>query len=332
MKKLFLYLFLVSSLVSSTQYTGTIGVTNIILPAGTATSASYTFLSTAYNQDPVYSGAVDAINGASLTLADFSLANYEDNELTQSAHLLRVVDGNADGNADLNSTVNGMVFPVIGHVGDVVTINATPTEVSTYLALYDGVEIIQANTLDSLFGTGDDFVGLSGKPSSGDNILIWDTFGWKTYFHYNDKWQTFGTRSDQKATIIYPDEGMIYVRRSTSPLILSFSGYIPNSVQSYLPPRDFKFLMSNPFPVAMTLSELIDTDSNWESNTSVIDADQILLWTGSAWSIYFHNGSDWINSLTGQIDDKSIEAGSSFMILRSQSLNVSEGYNKIDLP
>ena len=143
MKKLFLYLFLVSSLVSSTQYTGTIGVTNIILPAGTTTSASYTFLSTAYNQDPVYSGAVDAINGASLTLADFSLANYEDNELTQSAHLLRVVDGNADGNADLNSTVNGMVFPVIGHVGDVVTINATPTEVSTYLALYDGVEIIK---------------------------------------------------------------------------------------------------------------------------------------------------------------------------------------------
>ena len=34
----------------------------------------------------------------------------------------------------------------------------------------------------------------------------------------------------------------------------------------------------------------------------------------------------------GDLDDKSIEAGSSFMILRSQSLNVSEGYNKIDLP
>ena len=91
-------------------------------------------------------------------------------------------DGNADGNADLNSTVNGKIFPVIGHVGDVVTINATSTEISTYLALYDGVEIIQANTLDSLFGTGDDFVGLSGKPSSGDNILVWDTFGGRPIF------------------------------------------------------------------------------------------------------------------------------------------------------
>ena len=331
MKKLFLYLFLVTRLISSTQYTGSVGVTNINLPAGSSTSASYTFLSTAYNQDPAYSGTIDAINGASLTLADFSLANYDDHELTQSPHLLRVVDGNADGNADLSSTVNGMIFPVIGHVGDVVTINATSSEISTYLALYDGVEIIQANTLESLFGAGDDFVGLSGKPSSGDNILVWDSVGWKVYFHYNNKWQTFGTRSDQKATIIYPDEGMIYVRRSDA-LTLSFSGYIPNAVQSYLPPPDHKFLMSNPFPVAMTLSELIDTSSNWESSNTVIDADQILVWTGSAWGIYFYNGSDWINSLTGEIDDKSIEAGASFMILRSQSLGVSEGYNKIDLP
>ena len=103
-------------------------------------------------------------------------------------------------------------------------------------------------------------------------------------------------------------------------------------MQSYLPPRDNKFLMSNPFPIAMNLSELIDTSSNWESSNTVIDADQILVWTGSVWGIYFYNGSDWINSLTGEIDDKSIEAGASFMILRSQSLSVTEGYNKIDLP
>ena len=331
MKKIFLCLFLVSRLISSTQHTGVVGVTNINLPAGSSTSASYTFLSTAYNQDPAYSGIVDAINGSSLTLADFSLADYEDNELTQSPHLLRVVDGNADGNADLSSTVNGMIFPVIGHVGDVVTINATPIEISTYITLYDGVEIIEANTLDSLFGTGSDFIGLSGKPSFGDNILVWNSFGWKVYFHYNDKWQTFGTRSDQKTTIIYPDEGLIYVRRGGA-LTLSFSGYIPNSVQCYLPPREEKFLMSNPFPIAMTLSQLINTSSNWESNNNVVDADQILTWTGSAWSIYFHNGSNWINSLTGEIDDKSIEAGASFMILRSQSLSITEGYNKVDLP
>ena len=331
MKSILLYLLLTVTSLASTQYTSSVGATNIDIPVGTQASPSYTFMSTAYNQDPAYAGTIDAINGAQITLADFDLAGYDDNELTQSGHLLRVVDGNADGNADISSTVNGMVFPVIGHVGDVVTINATAAQISTYLALYDGVEIIEANTLESLFGVGDDFVGLSGKPSSGDNIYVWNSVGWKVYFHYNDKWQTFGTRSDQKATIIYPDEGLIYVRRSDA-MTLTFSGNIPNSVQCYMPPRDNKFLMSNPFPIAMNLSELIDTSSNWSSNTNIIDADQILVWTGSAWAIYFHNGTDWINYMTSQIDDKSIEAGSSFMIIRSLDLSITEGYNKVDLP
>ena len=331
MKSILLYLLLTVTSLASTQYTSSVGATNIDIPVGTQASPSYTFMSTANNQDPAYAGTIDAINGAQITLADFDLAGYDDNELTQSGHLLRVVDGNADGNADISSTVNGMVFPVIGHVGDVVTINATAAQISTYLALYDGVEIIEANTLESLFGVGDDFVGLSGKPSSGDNIYVWNSVGWKVYFHYNDKWQTFGTRSDQKATIIYPDEGLIYVRRSDA-MTLTFSGNIPNSVQCYMPPRDNKFLMSNPFPIAMNLSELIDTSSNWSSNTNIIDADQILVWTGSAWAIYFHNGTDWINYMTSQIDDKSIEAGSSFMIIRSLDLSITEGYNKVDLP
>lgn len=330
MKKVFLYLFLVTNLISSTGHTDAIGVTNIDIAAGTENFPSYNFLSAPYNQEAAYSGLIDHIDGASLTLSGFSLAGYEDNELTQSSHLLRVVDGNADGNADLSSTVNGMIFPVIGHVGDVVTINATTEQISNYLALYDGVEIIKANTLDSLFGTGEEFVGLSGKPSRGDNILIWNSVGWKVYFHYNNKWQTFGTRADQKSTIIYPDEGLIYVRKAEA-FTLSFSGYIPDSVQSYLPSAGNKFLMSNPFPVAMTLSQLINTDSNWSCSASAVDADKILIWTGSAWSIYFNNGSDWVESLSGIIDNKSIESGAAFMIIRSNSLNISEGYNKIDL-
>ena len=331
MKKIWSYILFVTCAMGSSEHTVPIGVTNINIPAGTQASPSYTFISSAYNQEHAYAGMIDEINGASLTLSNFSLAGYEDNELTQSGHLLRIVDGNADGNADMNSVVNGMVFPVIGHVGDVVTINATAAEISSYISLYDSIEIIKANTLESLFGVGDDFVGLTGKPSSGDNIYVWNSVGWKVYFHYNNKWQTFGTRSDQKETIIYPDEGMIYVRRSDA-ITLSFSGNVPLSVQCYRPPRDNKFLMSNPFPIAMNLSELIDTSSNWSSNTNIIDADQILVWTGSAWSIYFHNGTDWINYMTSQIDDKSIEAGSSFMIIRSLDLSITEGYNKVDLP
>ena len=318
------------------NFTAPTGVTNITVSGGSETEESYTFISTAYNQEPVYSGLVDDITGAILTLEDFTGTDleepvFEDNELTLTPHLLRLVDGNADGNADVSSTVNGMVFLVVGHVGNEIFINATEAEVATYFALYDGIEIIKANTLESLFGIGEDFVGLSGKPSSGDNILIWNSVGWKIYFYYNNKWQTFGTRSDQKGTIIYPDEGMVYVRRGDQ-LVLSFSGYAPLSVHSYLPPAGYKFLTSNPFPLAMSLSQLIDTSANWSSDPAVNDADQILVWENSAWSVYYHDANNWRNSMTGEIEDKLIEAGSSFMVLRCDDAWLVERYNKIDLP
>ena len=312
------------------------GVTNIIIPAGSGSNPSFTFISSAYTQESVYAGWVDAINGSELTLDGFTGTEledppWEDNELAQTAHLLRVVDGNADGNANVFSTVNGHIFNVIGHVGNDVTINLPPDQMLSYFAIYDGVQIIKAATLESLFGIGDDFTGTSGTPAVGDNLLIWSSVGWKVYFHYNNKWQTFGTRADQSSTIIYPDEGMIYVHRGDG-LTLSFSGLVPQNIQSYLPGSGGKFLMSNPFPIAMNLSQLIDISTNWSSSSNINDADQILVWENSAWTIYYHDINNWINFTSGEIDDKSIEAGSSFMILRCNDAWLVESYTKIDLP
>jgi hypothetical protein len=332
-RTLTLFLFLVGTVNGqgwADDSTNPTGVTNISIPTGSSNDPSISFISSAYNQDPAYAGMIDVIEGSTLTLSDFDLAGYSDNELTQSAHLLRITDGNADGQADVSSTVNGQVFAVISHVGNEITINLPETQMDTYFALYDSVEIIKATTLESLFGVGDDFVGVSGKPSTGDNILVWNSSGWKVYFHYNNKWQTFGTRSDQSSTIIYPDEGMVYVRRDDA-FTLSFSGLVPLSVQSYVPAGGEKFLMANPFPTEKTISQLINTDGNWLSDTSYLNADQVLFWTGSSWAIYYHNGDDWVNVITSEVDDKAVDAGEAFFIIRANYSTSSHGYNKIDL-
>ena len=320
MKKL---IFLLLAGLLSGETTDPIGVTNVTLPPGTPQEPSYTFISSAYNQDPAYSGSIDAISGSQLTLSDLEANDYEDNELIQTAHLLRLRDG--------TESQHGMLFAVLSNLGDDVVINCPPDDIATHFSLYDSVDIIEANTLGGLFGTGDDFTGLAGKPTQGDNILIWTTYGWKTYFYYQDKWQTYGTRSDQSATIIYPDEGMVYARKDEE-LIFSFSGYVPLTVQSYRPGSDGKFLMSNPFPLTVTLSQILDTSSNWISGSSINDVDQVLFWSGTAWQIYYHNGTDWINLMTSQIDDKEIQAGEAFFIVRALNNTLSEGYNKIDLP
>jgi hypothetical protein len=318
----------------------TSGVTNIDLEAASGSSPSFTFISYSYYDDAVYSGLIDSISGSTLTLDGFTGTDledptFEDGDLTQSSYLLRLVDGNADGNADMSSTVNSSVFAVLSNVGNEITLNLPADEISTYFISGDGIQIIKANTLDSVFGSGEDFVGLSGPPSSGDNVLIWTTSGWKTYFHYNDKWQTFGTRADQKYTIVYPDEGMVYVRKGGA-LILSFSGYVSHTrngpaIMSYIPGGGGKFLMSNPFPISQTIGQLIDTSSNWLSGSNINQADQLLFWSQSTWTTYYHNGSDWINFNTSAVDDRSVEAGEAFFIARPDFGSLVSGYKKINL-
>jgi hypothetical protein len=307
--------------------TQAIGVTNIdILEAAEDSTPSYTFLSSGYNQEAVYSGVIETIIGSTLTLSDligqYEEESYEDDVLAQEPHFLRLRDGQEE--------YNGLVFLVLANVENDVTIGLEANLVSQYFQAYDSIDIIKANTLAGMFGTGEDFHGEKGTPSIGDNILIWTTYGWKTYFYHNDKWQTFGTRSDQGGTIIYPDEGLIYQRKGTAPLTLSFSGYVPQFVQSYLPGSEGKFLMSNPFPVESKISDLIDVSSNWNKSQNSSQADYILAWSGSAWVSYYHDVNNWINLNTGQIDDHVFQSGESFFVVRADSVNA--GYNKIVSP
>ena len=139
---------------------------------------------------------------------------------------------------------------------------------------------------------------LSGKPASADNVIVWTTYGWKTYFYYNSKWQTYGTRSSQDYTVVYPDEGLVLVRRDTDSYALTLSGTVPAiSSQAFHPAGDNKFLLSNPYPVAIGLTDLgLHGSGNWTSSNTAASADQVLVWTGSSWSTFYKNASaNWSN-------------------------------------
>ena len=139
---------------------------------------------------------------------------------------------------------------------------------------------------------------LSGKPTSADNVIVWTTYGWKTYFYYNNKWQTYGTRSSQDFTVVYPDEGLVLVRRDTDSYALTLSGTVPAiSSQAFHPAGDNKFLLSNPYPVAIGLTDLgLHGSGNWTNSNTAASADQVLVWTGSSWSTFYKNASaNWSN-------------------------------------
>jgi len=311
----------------SSAQTNPIGLTNIdVTESAEDNIPSYTFLSSGYNNESAYSGMIDSISGSTISFSDFIIEtdanSYEDNALTQSPHLLVLRDG--------NPLYNGRSFLVIGHEGNDVTINLKPDEVSTYFSATDSIDIIEANTLSSLFGSGEDFLGKKGTPSNADNILVWSTYGWKTYFYNDDKWQTFGTRTDQSNAIIYPDEGVIYVRKSIEPLILTFNGNAPTVAQVYMPQAGNKFLMANPFPTNMKISELVDSSTNWEKSQVFSECDYVLYWSGNSWITYYHNVNNWINSVSGEVDDREILPGESILIVKNK---VSSGgsFQKVEL-
>jgi hypothetical protein len=314
----------------STETTIPIGVTNInILEAAEDNIPSFTFLSIGYDDDQfAYSGTIEDINGSTITLSDLDgeleTNPYEDNELTQYPHFIKLRDGE-------KSEHNGRVFLVTGNKGNDITVNIKPNETSTFFTITDSIDIIRANTLESVFGVGETFNGIKGTPSIADNIIIWSSIGWRTYFCNGDQWHTFGTRSKQGKTVIYPDEGIIYVRKGITPLTLSFSGVTPTVVQSYIPGPEHKFLMGNPFPKEIKLSELIDTSSSWSKSQNISECDLVLCWSGNAWITYYFNVNNWVNFNTGKIDDKIIQSGESVFVIRNK-ISSTASYKKVNLP
>ena len=72
------------------------------------------------------------------------------------------------------------------------------------------------------------------------------------------------------------------------------SGTVPSiSSQAFHPAADNKFLLSNPYPVAIGLTNLAldGASSSWTNSNTASSADQALVWTGSAWETYYKNAS-----------------------------------------
>jgi hypothetical protein len=147
---------------------------------------------------------------------------------------------------------------------------------------------------------------LVGSPASADNVIVWNTtsagnsIGWKTYFFRSGKWFTAGTRTNQEFTVIYPDEGLVLVRKDTDSFSSTLSGVVPGvDSQGYHPSAGNKFLLSNPFPVSIGLADLaLDSASGkWTQSDTASSADQVLVWTGSSWSTFYKKSNgDWANA------------------------------------
>jgi uncharacterized protein (TIGR02597 family) len=219
------------------------------------------------------------LTGASWTANQFAAAT--------SPYLARIKVGNQ----------SGLCFLITANTASQLTVNNGGTTLSSVLNVGDSVEVTPANTLSSLFGqTAPGFL-TGASANAADNIFLWNGNTWTVYYNDGSNWWNTSSLKPQNSAIIYPDEGLFITRRSTSPLTLTFLGAVPSTTEQSLLNGAGSSFIANRFPVSTTLSAFgLQNSPNWTAGSSANTADNVYMWTGTTWSVYYFDGTNWWNT------------------------------------
>lgn len=269
-----------------------------------------TLLSLPLEAAPAWRSLSTGINASTLT---DSAANFGAGIFTTAAapHFLEILSGPAAGRSFLITSHNATSVTV-GHriVGETLA-SAAGTDPVEF-------QIVPGHTLATVFGATGDGLRKNADPAAADNVLLWSGTGWETYYHNNSNWRRSGTPINQNNSILYPDEGIYFVRREPSAYSLVVTGFAPTLQKSTELAGSGLTLTSNRLPTVTSFAELgLQTLSGWRTNADPAAADNILLWSGTTWQTFYHNGTNWRRSGTPLNQNATpIPAGSGFFVLR----------------
>jgi uncharacterized protein (TIGR02597 family) len=278
-----------------------VGFVTITIPAAVDANTP----SSAAMSIPLYSTAdfvgavasIDSSNSFSLTGAAFTTNQFVSSTAPRiirvktsatAAHVGKMfaITANTATQVTVDLTGSGVT-----NIGDVLSAGATP----------DTVEILPANTLGSVFGnaTTPPTLAAGSTSTNADNVLIWNGTAWDTYFWTGNVgspvniWKRVGN-TDRSNTIIYPDDGVFVVRKSTAgPATVTIMGTVPSTAEQSAVAAGSTFL-ANRFPTDTTLGALgLQTLPGWVAGSTATNGDNVLVWNGtsSAWDTYFWTGN-----------------------------------------
>lgn len=300
----------------TTATTDPVGFLTSSIPASDGTTRVSRTLCFPLYKAAVFSSAATEVVGSTCRLngADFATTN-----VLATPHLLRV-------KSSATSSHVGQFFAITGSAGDQLTLSAA---VAGAIGVGDGCEVLPANTLASVFGTGATLVpGWLGGASanSADKVFIWNatTGTWDVYFYHtgNSRWQESPGTGSRNNTIIYPDEGVFISRLGTTPVSLTALGTIPTTAERTDLNGGGSTCIANRFPVDTTLlGTNLQATPGWVKGNSASASDNVYIWNGAAstWDVFFyHQTSDrWQQSgAIGSRNSTPIAAGTAMFVKR----------------
>jgi hypothetical protein len=243
----------------------------------------------------------------------------------------------------------GRTLLVVGNTADTLTLDVGDTGLDAagfaVSANTDSVELFQGDTLGSLFGSTADAGGFlssglmgGATRNSADNVRIFNGSDFVTYFFDTDagNWVVAGGGSaSQNSLILYPDDGMLVVRRGPAG-DLTFLGRVPSTRLLTKFPGGTTNVVAVRFPNTTTLGGLnFGAPGTWIAGSNASSADTVGLWNGTKWEVYFKNLSNlWIKA-NGNGSDQSgvvIAAGTAIRIVKRGTATGPEAFFGQALP
>jgi uncharacterized protein (TIGR02597 family) len=287
--------------------TDPVGFTKITIPGGNGSTAGSKIIGFSLQEINVAAGALTDVSSNNLT----DSAAAWTTALNSTPHLVRLVSG----------TGTGRTFLITGATDTQITVASEGSDLSTIARPGDSYQIFPAHTLGTLFGTSTVPFLSNADYTLADNVLIWDSGHYETYFHDGFSWKKVGSEVPQDDAVIYPEEALFVVRRGMTSITLTLIGAVPTTDLKMVIPGSGGTMIANRFPLTRAIRDLgLHTLSGWTSNADYTRADTLLLWNGANWETFWHDGTHWfkVGSFREQ-DAAVIGEGCGYLIRRRDS-------------
>jgi uncharacterized protein (TIGR02597 family) len=286
-----------------------VGYQRNTLPAASQGAATRRTLGVPFSQTVVFNGTLSSV-AATLQCQN---AGWTAGQFTDQPHFLRIRTGASAGRS----------FAISTHTADTLSLDTGSATPGSLFAAGDGFEIFPAQTLASLFGTTTVPFRSGATELVADQVRLQTGSQWATYFFDGSHWRSPGSTPVQDNTVIPPGQGVFLAIKSPQPVTVALAGAIASpSEATALPAAGDTLVSLRPSSGARLDSLGLQSLAGWKKGAAASLADQVRLWNGASWDVFYHTGNNWeaVGSFANQ-NSKPLPSNGAVLIHRTGTLN-----------
>ena len=287
------------------------------LNPGTTTVPANTPVGQPFARPAVWHSAASSLSGNTLTVTG---AGWSGGQFTTAPHYLTLLDG----------SFAGLIYEVVSHTADTLTLDGN---VAASLSTGGHFEIRQHATLSSLLGAVPTTLAGAATIGSADEVQAFNSstqtvarYYYKTSGLGGTGWRSSASTANRAATIIDPEQGLVFVNKSGSGHSWLVTGDARTGTLAALVPQGISWFTVTE-PIAVTLNQLgLYTGSSttgFIGAATITSADEVQRWTGTAWERFYYQsggvgGTGWRSSASSSLDrsDQLFQPGEVIVVQR----------------